>query len=300
MKISEFKIESIVNETLGEVIDYGIKLSGAPIEWKETMGEGINVGIIDTGIDSRHPDLASRIKKTVSFCDGSSSCYDDNGHGTHVAGIIAAAKNNFGIIGAAPMANLYIAKAFDKNGRSSDEAVAGSIDWMIANNVNIINMSFTSGYFSEKYYNAVKAAYNKNISIISAAGNGADFGGYPARFKETISVAAADINGKIPSAAGRADISAAGYEILSCYPGGGFARLSGTSMAAPVISGCSAILFSKAKMRIGRLLTPEELRLMLTMYAEIEGKSKTGLFTFGRLNLKGKTKVNEFLNGLRK
>ncbi len=306
LNITEYKIETVVQETLGEVIDYGVKLSGAPLEWDESMGEGVNVGIIDTGIDITHPDLSPRIKKAANFCGGLlRDCRDDNGHGTHVAGIIAAAKNNSGVIGTAPMANLYIAKAFDKNGRSNDEAVIRSIEWMAANNVNIINMSFSSPDYTEAYYKALKAAYDKNIIIICAAGN--DVQGFPARFDETISVAAVDINNKIASfnpKTSRPDIAAAGYEILSCYPGGGFARLSGTSMAAPIISGCAAILNGKAKNRIGRYLTPEEMRLILCMYAEnigkTGGKSGCGLFSFGRLKLSRKTMINEFLNGLKK
>ncbi len=312
LNISEFKIETVVGETIGEVIDYGVKLSGAPLEWQESMGDGINIGIIDTGIDSSHPDLSARIKKTVNFCgEGSRDASDDNGHGTHVAGIIAASKNNSGVIGTAPLANLYIAKAFDKNGRGNDDAVVRSIDWMIANNVNIINMSFSSSDFTPSYYNAVKAAYDKDIIIVCAAGNNGlhshDTLGYPAKFDETISVAAVDINNRIASFSSKGvktDIAAAGYEILSCYPGGGFARLSGTSMAAPIISGCAAILNGKAKSRIGRLLTPEEMRLIMCMYAENIGKQNSrsgcGLFSFGRLQLSRRTMINEFLNGLKK
>ena len=311
MNISEYKIERVVEETIGEVTDYGIKLSGAPLEWNESMGECVNVGIIDTGIDSSHPDLSQRIKKTVNFAGGNTrDASDDNGHGTHVAGIIAASKNNFGVIGAAPMANLYVAKAFDSRGRGDDDAVIRSIDWMISNNVKIINMSFSAPDYTERYHNALRAAYNKNIILVCAAGNGGSGGdtmGYPAKFNETISVAAVDINNKIASFSSKGvktDIAAAGYEILSCYPGGTFARLSGTSMAAPIISGCAAILNSKAKARIGRFLTPEEMRLVMCMYAESigkrDGRSGCGLFSFGRLQSGGKSVINEFLNGLKR
>ena len=142
-KISGFTVEKIVENLKGEVIDYGINLSGAPLEWRETTGIGINVGIIDTGIDLNHYDLKGRVKKYINFTSNDRrNVFDENGHGTHVSGIVAASRNNFGVIGTAPMCNLYIAKAFDKNGFGKDENVIKSINWMLENNVKIINMSF--------------------------------------------------------------------------------------------------------------------------------------------------------------
>jgi subtilisin len=117
-KISDFKVLDVRPSQKREVIDYGVEMVGAPLEWGETTGKGIKVGIIDTGIDINHQDLKGRVKDYVNFSfSDRKDILDENGHGTHVAGIIAAERNNVGIIGVAPEADLYIAKAFNKDCR---------------------------------------------------------------------------------------------------------------------------------------------------------------------------------------
>lgn len=299
VKIVKFNIVDVLYETGEEKMDYGVAMSGANLEWEESMGEGIKIGIIDSGIDLYHPDLVGRVKKYRNFTsEDKNDVTDGNGHGTHVAGIMAANKNGRGIVGVAPMASLYIAKAFNKNGMAEDSVVSESLKWLIQNNVNIINMSFSSNSVPS-YYNEIKKAYDKGIIIVCAAGNnGRAKGrglGYPARYEETISVASVDMRGKVSDFSSRnvnADIAAAGFEILSCYPGGRYAKFSGTSMAAPIISGAAAILQKKAKNRLGRFLSPEEMRTVLCMHCEdIEKKgpdnsSGCGVFSFGRLGRK--------------
>lgn len=299
VKILKYNIVDVVGRTTSEHIDYGVLMSGANLEWEESMGEGIKIGIIDSGIDLTHPDLAGRVKKYRNFTVGDiSDVTDENGHGTHVAGIMAASKNDVGIVGVAPMAGLYVAKAFDKNGVADDDAIAESLKWLIKNKVNIINMSFSSNSVPG-YYEEIKEAYNKGIIVVCAAGNDGKVKrkglGYPAKYPETISVASVDMRGKVSDFSSKnvgADIAAAGYEILSCYPGGKYAKFSGTSMAAPIISGAVAILQRKAKNRLGRFLSPEEMRTVLCMHCEdIEKKgpdssSGCGVFSFGRLGRK--------------
>lgn len=311
--ITRFKLEKVMEETVGEIIDYGVKMVGAPLEWSETMGENINVGIIDTGIDLTHLDLKQRVKKYKNFVgDNPKDVTDENGHGTHVAGIIAASKNNFGVIGVAPMANLYIAKAFNARGNAADDAILDAVNWMIENHVHIVNMSFSSAGYTPEYHEAVKRANEKGIIMVCAAGNSgtisSDTVGYPAKFEETISVTAVDMDKKVTAFSSRGvktDIAAAGYEILSCYPVNSFARLSGTSMATPIISCAAAILQNKAKYRIGRFLTPEEMKLIMCIYTEDIGKkgkddsSGCGIFSFGRIQVAKQTMINEFLNGLK-
>ncbi len=296
IKLVNYRITNIMSDISGEIMDYGVKMSGANLEWTESMGEGIKIGIIDSGVDLSHPDLLGRIKKYANFSGGlQDDVTDENGHGTHVAGILSANRNGYGVVGVAPQASLYVAKAFDKRGMATDEAVAQSLDWLISNKVNIINMSFSSTDLPS-YHNQIKKAYDKGIIVICAAGNNGRLKGkalgYPARFHETISVAAVDMNTNVMSFSSKnvgADIAAPGYEILSCYPHKRFARLSGTSMSAPIISGAAAILQRKAKNRLGRFLTPEEMRTVLCMYCEDIGKkgpdsaAGCGLFSFGRI-----------------
>ena len=294
-KINDYTLIQIKSNQEKEYIDYGVRLVGAPLEWKETMGEGIRVGIIDTGICTTHPDLSGRIKDGINFTleDASSFC-DYCGHGTHVAGIICAEKNGSGVVGVAPKAELYVAKAFDKSGKTSYTAIEKSLLWLAEKRVDVINMSFSSSFANNRYKELIRAIKNHGITMICAAGNEGEKSsiGYPASFNETIAVSAVDINKHIAefnSVGSAAEISAAGINIFSTYLDNGYAVLSGTSMATPIITGAVAILQAKGQMRYGRKLTPDEIRLLLNIYTEdLSGTGKDnrygyGLFSFGRV-----------------
>ncbi len=297
-KISEYTFISSDKGSGEEVVDYGVRMVGAPLEWKETMGEGIRVGIIDTGIDTTHPDLKERIKDGISFSGtGIYDIEDTNGHGTHVAGIVAAEKNGIGVVGVAPLSELYICKAFDTHGKTDYQAIEKSILWLIKCRVSVINMSFSSSFSSGRYAALVKLARKNGITMICAAGNEGEKGegamGYPASFNETIAVSAVDCGKHIASFSSRgpsAEISAAGIDIYSTYKNNTYATLSGTSMATPIITGAVAILQSKGRMRYNRFLTPDEIRLLLNIYTEdLSGFGRDdrygyGLFSFGRIS----------------
>jgi subtilisin len=311
-KIDNYKLLGVNRIQQKEIIDYGVKMIGAPLEWPDTMGEGIKVGIIDTGIDIKHEDLKHNIKEVANFTGiDVRNVKDENGHGTHVAGIIAAEKNNIGVVGVAPKAELYIAKAFDKDGHSDFENIFKSIKWLMSKNVDVINMSFSTSKATKQYQDIIKAAHDQGIVLVCAAGNkgeqnGKDTIGYPAGFEETIAVTAVDINKKradFSSVGAKAEIAAAGEEIYSCYKDNSYAKLSGTSMATPLIAGAVAILQAKAIKRYKRKLSPEEIRIVLHMYSEdlgVKGRDDEygfGLFTFGRL--KGSDFVNYQPNRIR-
>jgi len=296
-KISDCRILKTTVRQNNEVIDYGVKMVGAPLEWNETMGEDIKVGIIDTGIDANHIELKNRIRDYVNFSGGKSEdIQDENGHGTHVSGIVCAEKNGIGVVAVAPKADLYIAKAFDANGKTTYPSIEKSLNWMISKKVDVINMSFSSDISSREYKNLISRINANGISMICAAGNEGQSGdntiGYPANFYETIAVTAVDVNRKIAdfsSSGGQAEIAAAGKNIYSTYLNNGYAVLSGTSMATPIITGAAAILHGKCLIRYGRKLSPTELRLLLNIYTDKLGEKGRdihygyGLFTFGRI-----------------
>ncbi len=296
--ISDYTLIKIDLKRYDEIIDYGVKMVGAPLEWDETMGEGIKVGIIDTGVCLSHPDLYHRITDGVNFTTEDKGSFEDyNGHGTHVAGIVAAERNGIGVVGVAPKSDLYIAKAFDKTGKTDYNAIEKSILWLIDRKVDVINMSFSSPNTFPRYSKLIHMANQKGITLICAAGNDGANGkntiGYPAKFNETIAVSAIDINkhvAEFSSTGTAAEISAAGINIYSTFLDNGYAILSGTSMATPIITGAVAILQAKGMMRYHRKLTPDEIRLLLNIYTEdLSGLGKDdrygyGLFSFGRIS----------------
>ncbi|GIO11758.1 aerolysin [Cohnella xylanilytica] len=216
----------------------------SPPVWTRTRGAGVKIGIIDTGI-ARHPDL--RIAGGVNTIGGTSFA-DDNGHGTHVAGI-AAATGRGRIFGNAPQAGLYAIKALDSSGSGFVSDIVEGIDWCIANGIRVINMSFGMPGDSQALRAAVRLARRRGIVLVASAGNeGRQSGGVidaPARYPETLAVAATTRGDRVASFSSRGrgiDLAAPGVNILSTWPGGRYVRLSGTSMSAPHVTGGSALL----------------------------------------------------------
>ncbi|MGE4282764.1 MAG: S8 family peptidase [Clostridia bacterium] len=301
VKIDDFKVVEVKASQKKEIVDYGVRMVGAPLEWRETTGKGIKVGIIDTGIDLNHEDLQDRVKEYINFTSrDKKDVTDENGHGTHVAGVVAANRNNVGVVGVAPEADLYIAKAFDKEGNADTSAVFNSLTWMAERNVDVINMSFSSQTTTREYQRVISYLDNSGITLVCAAGNegisesgSGDTIGYPAKFDETIAVTAVDMNKKrtdFSSVGTAAEVAAAGKDIFSCYKDNTYATLSGTSMATPIITGAVALLQAQGIKKHGRRLTPEEIRILLHVYSEDLGEPGRdseygyGLFSFGRIN----------------
>lgn len=290
--IDKFYIKGKYDIREKEIMPYGIEMSGVFYEWKETMGKGIKVGVIDTGADINHIDLKDRISEYKNFIKEDDS--DLNGHGTHVCGTIAASKNKTGVVGVAPECELYVAKSFNKDGYGDENAIINAIYWLIDKEVDIINMSFSSDTYTDEYYDAIKRATENNITVVAAAGNEGEKGvGYPGRFNEVICVSAVDINKKkstFSSIGDKIDVCAAGTDILSTYPGNKYAVLSGTSMATPIISGAAAIMQGKSLLRFKKKLTPYEIKLIICLYSDdLGGFGKDinygcGLFSFGRID----------------
>jgi thermitase len=218
--------------------------------WNITHGSPtVLVAIADTGIDSTHPDLESKV---VAGVDCTNSCFpvtpqDGNGHGTHVAGIAAAATNNsIGIAGLSYDTKLLSVKVLSTSGSGYYSWIANGITWAADNGARVINLSLGGSISSTTLREAVQYAVSKGVVVVAAAGNnGSTRKLYPAYYPETISVAATDQNDNkayFSTYGSWVDVAAPGINILSTVPGSSYANFSGTSMAAPFVSGLAALL----------------------------------------------------------
>jgi len=235
-----------------EVLPWGIDRIDAELVWPSgNTANLIRVGIIDTGISNTHPDLLANIKGGVNTINPRKNWNDDNGHGSHVAGIVAAIDNNIGVIGVGPAIDLYAIKVLDRNGSGYLSDVIEGIQWAVANNMQVVNMSLGTASNIQSFHDAVIAAKNAGIVTVAAAGNG---GGstnesviFPAAYPEAIAVSATDKSDVIASWSSRGpkvDLAAPGVSIYSTYKGTGYATLSGTSMAAPHVAGSAALVLN--------------------------------------------------------
>lgn len=265
-----YKVEQVFS-TLAESIDWGLELMKIPSLWRLSKGEGAKVAVLDTGISDVHPDLRDAIKDAKDFTGSNSGIYDKQGHGTHVAGTIAARENSSGVIGVAPKADLYIAKVLGDNGSGSGHWIAAGIRWAIEQGVDIISMSLGSPVKTPVIESAVYQAIDAGVHVIAAAGNaGPSTGtvGYPAAYNGVLAVGAMDNQRRVSRFSSRGqqvDLVAPGQDILSCYPAKGLAKLSGTSMATPFVSGVVALKVARQKMwpHGDPIDTPEELLKVL-------------------------------------
>lgn len=227
--------------------DWGITKTNAPSAWDMNFtGKGIKIAVIDSGI-STHSDLV--ISGGVSFLDYTTSYQDDEGHGTHVAGIIGAKNNTFGTVGIAPDSLIYAVKSLDNEGSGYMSDIVAGIDWSIANDMDIINMSLGTQEDSPALRDAVTRATNSGIIVVAAAGNDGDLSAgdsvdYPGKYENVITVGATDSNNNIAyfsSKGPSVDVSAPGYNIYSTLNNGSYGYMSGTSMASPYVAGMVAL-----------------------------------------------------------
>lgn len=234
-----------------QTIPWGLQSIGADISLKNNSeGRKIKIAVFDTGV-SNHPDL--KVKRGVSFVDYTSSYTDDNGHGTHVIGTIAAENNKAGIVGVAPESEIYAVKILDQNGSGSYSQIIDAINWAIDNKIDIINMSFGGTENSQALHNAIIAANNSGILVIAAAGNsgaGEETESFPARYPEVMSIGSVDQSlsrASYSSTGAEIDLVAPGSQILSTTSDDEYGVMSGTSMATPHVSGSAAVLWSNNK-----------------------------------------------------
>ncbi|MGV8106115.1 MAG: S8 family peptidase [Mesotoga sp.] len=240
--------------------------------WGTSTGFGVKVAILDTGIDGTHLDLAGRVAGGKD-CTGIGSYSDDNGHGTHVSGTVAAIySNNSGVYGVAPSASLYAVKVLDSTGSGYLDWIIAGIQWAIDNDIDIINMSLGTTSDAQPLEDACNAAYEAGILIVAAAGNSGNKPGnrdtveYPGGYASVIAVAASDSNdarATFSSTGPDVELIAPGVSILSTILGDAYAYYSGTSMASPHVAGVAALVLAA-----NSDLTNDDVRLILQQTAE--------------------------------
>lgn len=227
---------------------WGIIRVAANQSWPTTTGIGRKVAIVDTGIYYSHPDLAGNVNVGPSYIRGTKSSNDDNGHGTHVSGTVAAVNNPIGVIGAAYNAKLWGVKVLDRSGSGSYSSVISGINWASFSGMNLINMSLGGTFDSQALHDACDAAVNKGVFIAAAAGNSGDTTpNYPGAYPSVVCVSATDSSNVLAYFSTRGpqvDLAAPGVAITSTVPPDGYATWSGTSMATPHVTGCAALVWA--------------------------------------------------------
>lgn len=273
---------NVTFKAFGTINQYSHEKTEVKPAWEEGLtGKGVDIAVLDSGIAS-HSDLT--ISGGVSMVDYTSSYKDDNGHGTHVAGVIGSKDDGNGTRGVSPDANLYAVKVLDKGGHGKLTDIIEGVDWAINKGVDIINMSLGTDSDSEALKMVVDKAKDQGILVVASAGNSGNSAGtdnsmaYPARYDSVISVGATDANNKRAnfSSTGTAlDVMAPGKAIPSTYLNNSYGTGDGTSQAAPYVSGMLALMKQKFPEKSGA-----ELRQMLE-------SSVMDLGATGRDNLHG-------------
>ncbi|MEI2716521.1 MAG: S8 family serine peptidase [Candidatus Nanopelagicales bacterium] len=230
---------------------WGLTALDVETAWPLATGRGVTVAVLDSGVDASHPDLAGALVPGTSTRGGDRSApdTDPNGHGTHVAGVIAARANNgLGVAGVAPEASIMPVKVLGSDGSGWLSDVTEGIVWATDHGATVINLSL-GGPDASVMAPAVEYAQRRGVTVVAAAGNDASAeASYPAALPGVVSVAA--IGQRLDPApfsnrGETIDFAAPGSGVLSTVPGG-YESMSGTSMAAPHVSGVVALVRSIA------------------------------------------------------
>ncbi len=295
-KIAVIELDAVAH-TMGQVTPWGIERIQAPaVHAKCINGTGINVSIIDTGIDYNHTDLAANYIGGYDFVNGDDDPMDNAGHGTHVAGTVAAIDNDFGVIGAAPAVNIYALKVIGVDGSGSYSDIISALQWAVDNHMDVASMSLGGLVRLKALEDACDSAYESGVVIVAAAGNeGRRKVSYPAAYSSVIAVAATDYTDTragFSNYGPQIELSAPGVGVNSTTMDGGYSgdTWSGTSMATPHVTGAVALLLTTSvptgyDANDNSQWDPAEVRLRLQDTAtDLGAAGKDNYYGYGLVN----------------
>lgn len=278
---------NIPNDLLFSEYQWNLPVIETNRGWDISKGsEDVIIAVIDTGVDLAHTDLDGQLVEGYNIVDKEAKPQDDVGHGTHVAGIIAALVNNGeGVAGVSWYNKIMPVKALDGTGSGTTYAVAEGIIWATDHGAKVINMSLGNYADSQFLHDAVKYAYDRDVVLVAASGNdNTERPGYPAAYPEVLAVAAIDADQKRAEYSNYGDyidVSAPGTNIASTFPGNQYAALSGTSMASPHAAAMAGLIRSLNP----ELTNQEVMDLMINHAVDLGDKGKDKYYGHGQIDI---------------
>lgn len=283
LKITSEQIREITPNDRGFVSQYYLREINATKAWNTTVGNSLLVGILDTGVDANHPDLAGKVLSGIDLTNDDIT--DDIGHGTEVAGIIAAnTNNNQGIAGIAWNTKILPVRVTDGAGQAKVSTVVQALDLAYRKGAKIVQISLSTSQFSEVLKSAIEEAQDRDILVISTGGNtGVRELRYPAAFDGVIGVGAVGQAKRIESystTGNHVTLVAPGSSIYTTTLNFGYSAVTGTSFSAPQVAGTAALVWSLLPD-----LSSNEVREILIQSAEDIGEpGRDPIFGYGLLN----------------
>jgi type VII secretion-associated serine protease mycosin len=279
----------VPNDTLYSEYQWNLPQIETERGWQLSKGsQDVVVAVVDTGVQLDHPDLKGRLVSGYNVIDPTRPPEDDVGHGTHVAGIIAAQVNNGeGVAGLTWYTKIMPIKALDSSGSGSTYSVAEGVIWAADHGAQVINMSLGNYAEAQFLHDAIQYAHRKGAVIVAASGNdNTDRPGFPAAYPEVLAVAATDPGGakaEYSNYGDYIDVAAPGTNIASTYPGSRYAALSGTSMASPHVAALASLVRA-----VNPDLTNTDIMDLLRQTAvDLGDKGKDTMFGYGQIDIAG-------------
>lgn len=278
---------AIPNDPLYTMYQWNLPDISADKAWNISLGkEDIIVATVDTGADLNHPDLQNKLVPGFNVLNDTNNPQDDNGHGTHVAGIISAGTNNgMGVAGVSWRNRIMPVKAISADGTGSSFDIAKGIKWATDHGARVINMSIGNYHPSSVLEDAIRYAYNKGVVLVAASGNdNTNQPSFPANYPQVLSVAATDnhdMRAEFSNYGPHIDVSAPGVDIPSTYLPSRYAALSGTSMSCPHVAGLAGLILSVNP----NLSNQDVMNIVRNSADDLGDPGKDSYYGYGRINV---------------